>query len=516
MAGPWEQYQQAAPVAEGPWSRYATTEPQRANVQAEEVPPWTKLGRAAASAADVLLGDLPSAIVGQVTYPVARALGQTPAEATALAQRATAPLAQPVGRAFGVAQTPEYQQEASRRLMGFIGANIEKGTNWLAKQTGLPEADVQNMVGTLTMAAPNVLAGARRPVNALAGPTATGEAALGTAAGVTANLSGKSALPYKEAYKAGQAGKTDFLDNLRGSVSPDELLTTLRQGIDKIQQDAAQSYTTAKTGWSANTTPLDFAPIDTAYSDLLQSLESKGKSIIGKEERNKVEEIGTVLDQWRSDPNARTALDFDALKRRLDAIYPDSPKQTNVQRAVTKMRNAVKDEITANVGDYADAMKSYEVQQDLLRDINKGLSTGDNVAKQTTISKLMGALKDTPANDTRRQLLSAIEQQGGVSIVPALAGQELSHWAPTSGVGRAVLGGGLTAAAYLRHPELAAILPLTSPRLMGEAYYKLGQTTGAGREAVNALLNLPPEQQAYLNTLVLQAQQQPNQNALVR
>ena len=51
---------------------------------------------------------------------------------------------------------------------------------------------------------------------------------------------------------------------------------------------------------------------------------------------------------------------------------------------------------------------------------------------------------------------------------------------------------------------------------MGEAYYKLGQTTGAGREAVNALLNLPPEQQAYLNTLVLQAQQQPNQNALAR
>ena len=53
-----------------------------------------------------------------------------------------------------------------------------------------------------------------------------------------------------------------------------------------------------------------------------------------------------------------------------------------------------------------------------------------------------------------------------------LAGQALSAWAPR-GLGRVVAGG--TAAAGYIDPSMLALLPLQSPRVMGEAAYYAGK-----------------------------------------
>lgn len=123
----------------------------------------TQFGRSAASLADVAIGAVPG-VAQAVAYPFMRAGGMSPQEATAASQGILPSLQQPVGRAFGVTETPEYQQEPTRQLMEFIGTNISKGTKWLSEQTGLPESDVANMAGTLTLAAPQVAGAARRAV----------------------------------------------------------------------------------------------------------------------------------------------------------------------------------------------------------------------------------------------------------------------------------------------------------------------------------------------------------------
>ena len=483
----------------------------------------TQFGRAAASLADVALGDIPATAVRQVGYAVARPF-TSPERATQISQTAAEPFTNPVGRLFGVEQTPEYQQEASRQLMNLAGRGVSSVAEAIAAKTGAPVADVENMLGTVMVAAPegiraarqaNVLAPAQPALNALAkAKEKAGEATAGAAANITGAISGKPGAAFKEAFKAGKAGDTTFLDNLRGKATPDELLTTVQQGIDKIRADTSASYQTAKTGWAADKTPLDFAPIDAAYQNVKNSLTVGGKSKIGAAEQKIVDEIGTVLDEWRNDPTARTALDLDALKQRIDAIYPESPKQKQAQRAITEVRNAVKDTIVKQASDYTQAMKDYDIQMTLLRDIEKGLSTSDKASKEAAINKLMGSLKSKPSSDFRRQLIDAIQQQGGVDIMPAIAGQELGQWVPSSGVGRAVMGGGLTTAVALRHPELALTVPLASPRLMGEAYYKMGQAAGGGKRAINALSKLTPEEAAYVNALMVQGQQ--NQNALAK
>ena len=135
-------------------------------------------GRAAASLADVGI----NAITGTLdvaAYPLARAYYGTqmsPEAAEAKAKTETISPKDVVGRALGMTQTPEYKGEASRQVMDYIGANLEKGVD--AIQSGLqsqginiPKGDVENMVNQATFLIPG---GAKaiaktKPVQAVTG-----------------------------------------------------------------------------------------------------------------------------------------------------------------------------------------------------------------------------------------------------------------------------------------------------------------------------------------------------------
>jgi len=116
----------------------------------------TQFGRAAASLADVTVGGVIPAVAQQVAYPFLR-LGRSPEEATARTQALVSGLEKPFGKTFGVTETPEYQQESGRQLMEFIGENFQKGAKWISQKTGVPVADVENMIGSATIAAPKVV-----------------------------------------------------------------------------------------------------------------------------------------------------------------------------------------------------------------------------------------------------------------------------------------------------------------------------------------------------------------------
>jgi hypothetical protein len=108
-----------------------------------------------ASLLDTAYGIVPAA-VGGVTYAGGRALGQTPEEATATSQKVAGAIAQPFGKAFGVTETAGYKNEAVKRAMDAIGEYIGESADVIAKKTGIPKSDVENMIGTLTTAIPEV------------------------------------------------------------------------------------------------------------------------------------------------------------------------------------------------------------------------------------------------------------------------------------------------------------------------------------------------------------------------
>jgi len=129
----------------------------------------TQLGRSAASLADVTVGGVLPAVVQQVGYPLAR-LGRSPEQAQAATARLVSAVESPVGKAFGVTGTPEYQQEAGRQVLDFIGQNFQKGAKWIAEKTGLPQSDVENYMGTATVAAPAAVKPVAKAVRQVAAP----------------------------------------------------------------------------------------------------------------------------------------------------------------------------------------------------------------------------------------------------------------------------------------------------------------------------------------------------------
>ena len=127
------------------------------------------LGRSTVSLADVTVGGVLPAAAQMVGYPLAR-LGRSPEEAQAATQRLVSAVDKPFGKMAGVTETPEYQGEAGRKLMDFIGENFQKGAKFIAEKTGLPVSDVENYMGTLSLAAPAIAKPAARTIQELAAP----------------------------------------------------------------------------------------------------------------------------------------------------------------------------------------------------------------------------------------------------------------------------------------------------------------------------------------------------------
>ena len=127
-------------------------EPTQPVIKKYGVEPVKQFGRGVASLADTAFGVVPG-VVGGLTYATARALQQSPQESEKIAGRSIAALENPVGRLFGVTETPEYKNEAFRKLFNYIGENIHKGSEVVARETGVPVQDVENIANSLTFAA---------------------------------------------------------------------------------------------------------------------------------------------------------------------------------------------------------------------------------------------------------------------------------------------------------------------------------------------------------------------------
>lgn len=122
----------------------------------------------AAAVADVPLA-LPQFITSTAAYPAMRLLGGSPEQSKEFAGQVSAPLEylQP-GKLTGAKETAAYQQSFPAQTMQFIGENIHKGVDWIAKHTGLNPNDVQAAVDVAMLAGPKVVPKAVETVSKVA------------------------------------------------------------------------------------------------------------------------------------------------------------------------------------------------------------------------------------------------------------------------------------------------------------------------------------------------------------
>lgn len=313
-------------------------------------------------------------------------------------------------------------------------------------------------------------------------------------------FSGVGAENVGQAAKSGFAADRAFLDNMTGDTSMTDVLTQAKEGLQNMRADRSAGYKAGIATTAADTRKLSFTPIDQALADVTDSLKYNGKWKIGNTEVAKVKEVDNVVRQWRMDDSLHTPMGLDALKQRLDAIYPDSPMQNQAQRTITKVRNAVKDAIVKQSPDYAKTMADYEGALNVEKEIERALSLGDKSSADTAMRKLQSLSRNNVNTNygNRLNLAKALEDAGGVSLMPAIAGQAMNSWTPRGAFGQGTTAATLGASYF--NPGALAILPLQSPRTMGLAAYGGGRVAGVGARAADKI-GLTPERARMLGLL---------------
>ena len=363
------------------------------------------------------------------------------------------------------------------------------------------------------------------PVGEIITPAAkfTGKA-LSETLGLTTGAGSKS---IEEAAKAGATGNQQFIQNLRGEVPVKDVLEAAQAGMQALKTQRRQAYEAG----IATTKPsqeivagqplpkpaprLDFAPIENSFKQSLDNLKVQGggdvASAVGEDSLKDINKIKAVVDEWKNKQGLHTAEGLDILKRRIDDLYRND--MTNEAKSVlSQTRNTVKQTIVKQDKNYAKTMADYEESLGIEHELEKALSLGDRVSADTAIRKLQSLTRNNVnANyGYRKELADILRTQGGVDLMPALAGQSLNTWIPR-GMHRIVpeltAGSAIGGVALAGPAGLAplATLPLQSPRLVGEATYKAGQMS---RPVLDLANSGTPEQRKLAKLLIMRAAQQ--------
>lgn len=338
-------------------------------------------GRSVASLADVTLGGVLPAVAQTVAYPLAR-IGRTPEQAQATTQSVVAALDKPFGKAFNITETPEYQQEASRRLMDFIGTNVQKGAQWLSERTGVPVQDIESYINSSAFAAPAVA----KPVISAAKPIIT----QGLEATKTAAM-----LPFEQQLKARQQ-RLSSEDYARGP-----------------QIDAATEAQRLGIALS----PADIQP--TAGKKIMTSLAgTEGTKAIQQANVNNIRKIALNEMDLPPDTQLDSSNAFNAARIKVAKPYNDIqklPTMVGNENIVNSLNNLRADEAIIGSKSKADAINA--IIDDAVSKVNAGMD-GQQVLRnikalrqraQKTYNNKSADLPALDAADTNLAIASVLE-----------------------------------------------------------------------------------------------------------
>ena len=304
-------------------------------------------------------------------------------------------------------------------------------------------------------------------------------------------LSGSSPEAFQMAAKAGQEGGdagVAFRNAMRGKEAPEAVVNDAKAALGKLADQRRANYLAGMKGTASSGAVVDTAPIRQSLNDLRDSLYVSPKPMLGdnasrfsplqKGSAGDIKTLDTIdqlLTQWEAHPEGRTPLAMDALKQRLDELQPafGNPALDNQRRLVTRMQNAIKDQITSVEPSYAKAMTDYATSKAAQTEIEKSLGLGRAASADTALNKFKTAIGGERAN--RAANIAQLEQLGAPNIMNRLAGQSLSPRMPKGLVGK-ILGAGLGYSSWL-NPLHVGLLPLASPRVVGELAHTAGRVS---------------------------------------
>lgn len=280
-----------------------------------------------------------------------------------------------------------------------------------------------------------------------------------------------------------------FKESLRGNTSPDEIIGEAKKGLQSIKNQRSETYRQQLASISDDTRTYDISPLEKSLNEQLKAynirptsdgqLDFSRSSIANSgAARSDIQGVYDTLKTWGLKPGDRTAVGLDTLKQQLGDFYSDSNQAKSfVQGVKSTLWNpgAPDQSILGKVPGYDSLTGNYSESSKLIKDIQSSLSLGGKAGVETTFKKLTSALRGN--NQIRADLVQELNNKTGGTLIPKLAGSDMSQILPSGLVGTAEKIGGV--AAIFTGQGLAALLPLitvASPRIVGEFILALGLT----------------------------------------
>jgi hypothetical protein len=310
-----------------------------------------------------------------------------------------------------------------------------------------------------------------------------GQGARNIAAHVLGSTTGTGDASISAAYQAGKAGDQAFVNHMRGNAEFADVVQQAKKGLENMRVDRANSYRSGMADIKNDNTVLDMNPVLQDVQNIQQLGFYKGQPI-QKNASGVVDEITQKVNDWAAlnPADYHTPEGLDALKRSIGDIRDSTQFGTPGRKAADSAYNAVKRQIESQAPTYSAIMKDYSQASELLGEITKTLSLGDKAAKDTAVRKLQSLMRNNAQTNygNRVNIAKELEDKGGVSLIPSLAGQTMNTWTPRGMTGAITksaypfAAGGAAMTNPLAIAGLVAGAPLFSPRAMGEALYGIG------------------------------------------
>ena len=288
---------------------------------------------------------------------------------------------------------------------------------------------------------------------------------------------GVGAEPIRQAFKAGATQNQGFIDNIRGDVPLTNVLDDAKRGLEAMRNAKSAEYRSGMIPIKSDKTALVFDDIEQAIGKASDIATYKGQ-VKNPRAVNAVQQMRAAVDEWRQlDPaEFHTPEGMDALKQRLGAILEGIPfEERGARLAAGEVYSATKKTIEKQAPAYAKVMKDYHQASDQITEIERVMSLGKKSSDDTAMRKLQSLMRNNVQTNygNRLNLAESLERQGGVELMPEIAGQALNSWTPRSLSGQ--LGAIGSAGLSTINPWMLGALPFQSPRLVGNAAYQLGR-----------------------------------------
>jgi len=300
-------------------------------------------------------------------------------------------------------------------------------------------------------------------------------------------LSGTGTTPIIEAARAGfvepifgEGGKA-FRRHMRGVGDVRQMIADVRDALQNLRKNRAEHYKANIAPITKDATVLDYSLVDEALEKAIadNTLRGKTKSAEVEAALDKIKE--TVAEFRAEDPALwHTVEGMDFMKQRIGSLIDFGNKHADANRATQSMYHAVADIIKKQAPDYADVMNDYTRATDEILEIEKSLSIGGKAAEDTIARKLTSIMRNNVNTNygLRGKQVHRLAEVSDKPIIPAIAGEALSAWEPRGLARNPVSLLSMGAAGQMVNPAFWAGIPLSSPRLVGEAAHLGGRLAG--------------------------------------